>query len=104
MAIENRSSHKIMPSSVLDHGPNATHMVDMGVLDYTAQVYKLSMEDAATRHLIIPVTISDKTESTDFPPKVQHLASTSVNMKNPMYLRTPYRRWHWTPTSVKISM
>ena len=92
MAIENRSSRKTMPSPVLDHSPNTTHLANMGVLDYPAQVYGLSIEGAVTCHLIIPVTIFGKTESTDLPPKVRNLAPTSVKTKNPMHLRTPHRR------------
>ena len=87
MAIENQSSRKTMPSSVLDHGPNMTHLADMGVLDYPAQVYGLSTKCVVTRHLIILVTISGKT---DFPPNVRHLAPTSVETKNPMHLQTPH--------------
>ena len=82
-----------MPSPVLNHGPNTSHLANMGVLDYyPAQVYGLSTEGATTRHLIIPVTISSKTKSTDFPPKVRHLAPTSIKTKSPMHLQTPHRR------------
>ena len=70
----------MVPSPVLDHSPNTTHLSNMGVLDYLVQVYRLFTEGAATRHLIIPVTIFSKTKSTDFPPKVRHLTPTSVKI------------------------
>ena len=69
-----------MLSPVLNHGPNTTHLADISILDYPAQVYGLSTEGVVTHHLIIPVTISSKTESTDFAPKVRYLAPTSVKI------------------------
>ena len=45
-----------MPSTVLDHGPNTTHLAYMGILGYLAKVYGLSTEGAAIRHLINPMT------------------------------------------------
>ena len=42
MVVLNQSNRKTMLSSVLDHGPNTTHLANIGVLDYLAQVYGLS--------------------------------------------------------------
>ena len=48
---------KIMSSTVLNHSPNIIHLALMVVLGYLALVYGLSTEGAASRHLIIPVTV-----------------------------------------------
>ena len=50
-------SWKMMLSTVPYHGPNTIHLAHMSVLDYPAQVYGLSIEGAASRHLIIPVMV-----------------------------------------------
>ena len=46
-----------MPSTVLDHGSNTTHLAHMGILGYPVHVYELSTEGAASHHLIISVTV-----------------------------------------------
>ena len=48
---------KMTPSIIPSHGPNTTHLALMGVLGYYVQVYGLSAEDAASHHLIIPMTV-----------------------------------------------
>ena len=48
---------KMMPSTVLNHGPNTTHLALMGVPGYPPQVYGLSTEGAVSRHLIILMTV-----------------------------------------------
>ena len=48
---------KMMPSTVPNHSSNTTHLTLMSVLGYPAEVYKLFTEGAASRHLIIPVTV-----------------------------------------------
>ena len=103
MAIENQSNHKTMSSTILDHGPNTTHLVDMGVLDYYAQVYGLSIESAATRHLIIPLLYLVRRSLRTSHRRCDIWQLLASETKNSMYLRTPHRRWHSTPTSVKMS-
>ena len=53
ISVENQSNHKMMPSIVLDHGPNTIHLAHVDVLGYLMQVYGLSTEGATTRHFII---------------------------------------------------
>ena len=57
MIVEINQIIKTMPPTVLHHGPNTTHLAYMVVLGYPAQVYRLSTEGTASRHLIIPMTI-----------------------------------------------
>ena len=48
---------KTIPSTVPNHCHNTTHLVLMGVLGYSMQVYRLFTECAPFRHLIILVMV-----------------------------------------------
>ena len=54
--IQNNVKHdmKMMSSTIPNHSPNTTHLAVMGVLGYSAQIYRLSIEGATSRHLKSP--------------------------------------------------
>ena len=57
MTVEINQIIKTIPSIIPNHGLNTTHLAYVGVLGYPTQVYGLSIEGVASRHLIISVTI-----------------------------------------------
>ena len=74
---------KMMPHTILYHSPNTTHLAYIGVLDYPAQVYGLSIEGAASRHLIISMTLrSDRV----YELSIEGATFVTYYLQNTMYL------------------